>query len=440
MKKQYPSTQYRILIVDDSKPIHEDFRSILIKKEEYDAEYHQLEKDLSIHEASSSRTSKLPLNFQLDHAYQGLEAIKMVDEAEKSGWPYAVIFLDVRMPPGIDGIKTATKIWKNHPDIEIVICTAHSDYTLDEIVDKVGLTDQMMFITKPFDSTMIIQMSLALTKKWMLNQRTKNYIKKMEQTQTVLYEGKHNAETANKSKSEFLANMSHELRTPLHGILGFSTMGVNKITQEKISLEEASIYFDKIRDSGDRLLNLINNLLDIAKLESGKMTYDMQSNDFLDIIDSNLSDLQPMIAEKELNIEFIKPHNFPHIVFDEQKIFRVIQNLLSNAIKFSPEKGLVTITVSEGMVPKEHQSDTIAESVVFRISDEGIGIPESEYESIFDKFIQSSKTKTGAGGTGLGLSICKEIIGDHNGKIWAEPNQGEGITLCFYIPITQENT
>lgn len=438
MNTQFANTHYRILIVDDSERIHEDFRSILIRKTGEDKESQQLEKDLAIYEAPTTKFSELPLNFKLDHAYQGLEAIKKVNDANESGWPYAIVFLDIRMPPGIDGIETASAIWENHPDIEIVICTAHSDYTLEQIMDKVGLTDQLMFIKKPFDSTMIVQMSLALSKKWMLNQRTKNYIKKMEHAQAMLYEGKHDAEKANKAKSEFLANMSHELRTPLHGILGFSTMGINKISKNKISIDEASVYFSKIKESGDRLLNLINNLLDIAKLESGKMTYDLQTNDLTKIVSSNISDLQPIISDKSLRIEYTDPSKLIEASFDEQKIFRVVQNLFSNAIKFSPDKGTIKISVSAGLITRGKRKGDIAtvDAIVFKISDEGIGIPIAEFESIFDKFIQSSKTKTGAGGTGLGLAICKEIILDHLGKIWVESNIGSGISVCFSIPLT----
>ena len=128
---------------------------------------------------SDSFISEKP-KYQLDHAYQGEEALKMVAAAEKDNMPYALLFMDVRMPPGWDGIETIKRIWDTYPNVEVVICTAYSDYSWEEILKKVGTTDQLMFLRKPFDVISVKQMALALTKKWNLGEQNRSYVNQLE--------------------------------------------------------------------------------------------------------------------------------------------------------------------------------------------------------------------------------------------------------------------
>jgi serine phosphatase RsbU (regulator of sigma subunit) len=170
----------RILLVDDNTAIHEDFKHILnTGAGKGDEEKAALEQELFAEESGEGQ-ALLPV-YQIDDAYQGEEAIAMADAAAAEGFPYAVIFMDVRMPPGMDGVQTTREIWKRHPYVEIVICTAHSDYSWEEILKAFGSTDHLLFVHKPFDSVTIKQTALTLCTKWELDRQNRNYITHLEE-------------------------------------------------------------------------------------------------------------------------------------------------------------------------------------------------------------------------------------------------------------------
>jgi signal transduction histidine kinase len=186
-------------------------------------------------------------------------------------------------------------------------------------------------------------------------------------------------------------------------------------------------YFRNINIAGNRLLGLLNNLLDLAKLESGKMEFTFELDDFMDIIELTLTELDPLIKEKEIQTSREITTQSTHTVCDRHRMIQVMVNLISNAIRFSSKGSNIFIRLSDGRSPKGE------DALLCSVADEGGGIPEGELESVFDKFVQSSVTKTGAGGSGLGLSICREIVEAHGGKIWAENGRPKGTVLSFVI-------
>jgi len=230
------------------------------------------------------------------------------------------------------------------------------------------------------------------------------------------------AETANQAKSEFLANMSHELRTPLHSILSFASFGIKKYTIAKP--EKLQDYFNRIKQSGKTLLELLNDLLDLAKLESGKVVFAFKPTDMVMLIKSVTDELSALLSEQGLNIQHEVQQFDGKVTLDADKIKQVLRNLLNNAIRFSPKDGIIDIVICSS-----------GNSVRVSVRDRGPGIPQNELEAVFDKFVQSSKTKTGAGGTGLGLAICHEIIAAHKGRIWAENRLRGGAVFLFEIPL-----
>ncbi len=246
---------------------------------------------------------------------------------------------------------------------------------------------------------------------------------KVHQRTIELERAKIQAERANESKSEFLANMSHELRTPMHAVLSFAEFGSSE--SQVAPREELQKYFSRIENSGKRLLSLLNNLLDLSKLEAGKMNFNTRKNNIELPLNSVLSEVQKLLDDKKLKVQISKSKDKMIGFFDAEKVIQVFYNLVSNAIKFSKPDGIIYIDLRY----------TDEESfLVVSIEDQGIGIPESELDRVFDKFIQSSKTKTGAGGTGLGLSICKEIVRGHKGDIWAQNSERGGAIFSFTLP------
>jgi len=246
-----------------------------------------------------------------------------------------------------------------------------------------------------------------------------------------LRKAKRQAEAANLAKSEFLANMSHELRTPMHAILNFSSFGKKKL--ETVPIQRLGDYFDRIHDSGSRLMNLLNDLLDLAKLESGRLDLEIEKNDLREVTCLCLEELDGILEKRKLTIAFTEPSCKTVAKFDKSKVRQVITNLLSNALKFSPEESTITLSFTDDLLVTKGKAKLPA--LRFTVQDQGVGIPVDELDTVFDKFIQSSKTKSTAGGTGLGLAISKEIIEAHGGQVSAENNPTGGATFFFTIPI-----
>lgn len=255
-----------------------------------------------------------------------------------------------------------------------------------------------------------------------------------KEAEEKLVHAKQKAEQASQAKSEFLANISHELRTPLHHILSFSRFGLKKT--KNIPQAEIREYFNSILESGMRLFGLVDNLLNLSRLESKKTDYKMEKTRLKDIIGKSIIEWQSTADEKGILIEMEDSGIPTDLVCDIQKITQAIGNLLSNAIKFTPPEKKITVSIEPGGLPSKFRLDNkdSGSTLCVKIIDNGIGIPEDERETIFDPFIQSSKTKTGAGGKGLGLALCREIIHAHNGKIRAENNPEGGATFSFILP------
>ncbi|MDH5485245.1 MAG: ATP-binding protein [Gammaproteobacteria bacterium] len=242
------------------------------------------------------------------------------------------------------------------------------------------------------------------------------------------------AQAADKAKSDFLANMSHELRTPMHGILSFAELGF--LRKDEADTQIIGHYFSKITESGQRLLALLNDLLDLAKLDANQETFLFQTADLLDVATKSKDEVLGLLTKANIKLEIEQPLIDTQTRFDVNKIHQVFTNVLSNAIKFSAVGSSIKVLFTAGTLPSQNNSSISSSipAIEVRVIDHGVGIPENELDDIFNQFIQSSKTKTGAGGTGLGLAICKEILLHHNGNIRAENNPEGGVTIIFTLP------
>lgn len=254
-----------------------------------------------------------------------------------------------------------------------------------------------------------------------------------EQTAHLLH-AKNEAERANHAKSEFLANMSHELRTPLHGVLSFAKIGATKATTARP--EKLMEYFERVGQSGERLLILLNDLLDLSKLEAGKMVIDKHSQDLQELLQNVVGEFEASIESKSLTLRIDTPTCATMACVDGARVSQVVRNLVSNAIKFTPAGRSIRIGITAAELRDGYRAtDTrLVPALCLKVTDEGVGIPEDEMQAIFDKFVQSSRTRTGAGGTGLGLAICKEIVDAHRGAISACNNPHGGATFEVVFP------
>ena len=235
------------------------------------------------------------------------------------------------------------------------------------------------------------------------------------------------AEKANQAKSEFLANMSHEIRTPLNGIVGFTQTALRLAEREKLTLEKCLEYFTKIRQCGQHLTQLINDILDLSKIEAGVTNVDMGKVDLGGVLGTIWSNFEQRATEKNLQLEISIPENLPPVLADRQKLSQVLINLIGNAVKFT-ENGEISITAFA------REPD-----VLINVSDTGIGIPQEMLDEIFNKFSQvKGKQGEKIQGTGLGLTITRNLIRAMNGDIWVNSESGKGSTFSFNLKAAHE--
>ena len=229
-------------------------------------------------------------------------------------------------------------------------------------------------------------------------------------------------EAANRHKSEFLANMSHELRTPLNAIIGFS-----EVLQERLFGElndKQAEYTDDILTSGRHLLSLINEILDLSKVEAGRMELETATFDLPLAIDNARTFVRERATNHGITLNVKVDEQLGDIVGDERKIKQILLNLLSNAVKFTPEGGRITINARP-----------INGAVEISVTDTGIGIAEEDQPKVFEEFRQvGSDNAKKVEGTGLGLTLAKKFVELHGGRIWVESEVGKGSTFVFTLP------
>jgi len=332
---------------------------------------------------------------------------------------FNVIITDIRLPDvgGLEILELAKEI---NPDVAVIMMTGYA--SIETAVNAVNEGAYAYFV-KPVNPDEIKTTITNALKQQRLSLENKRLVESLQHSNKLLFEANEELRKATEAKSEFLAHMSHELRTPLNVIIGFSELMQDGVPGE-INKEQRQC-LDDILSSGKRLLDLINEVLDLSKIESGKTELRLTNIALPSVIESLRSTMMPMLAPRKQSLKVEVEEGLPPVHVDKAKVRQVLLNLLSNATRFTPDGGKLKIeAVREG--------DWCQVSVI----DNGIGIKKEDQERMFEPFYQLDNPLTKEkGGTGLGLTLVKQIIERHGGRIWVESEYGKGSRFTFTLPL-----
>ncbi len=358
----------------------------------------------------------------IDIAINGKEGLKQYkDFYDDNGSFYDIVITDINMPK-MNGIEMIEHIFEVNSKANIIVMSAHDESKYLMKLINMGISS---FILKPIEimrfNTVIVDMIEDIVNE----KKLENYHQRIEEINLNLQSSKEIAENASKQKSQFLANMSHEIRTPLNAIIGFIS-----ILKEKESDEQKLNYLNIIKTSSNTLLQIISDILDVSKIESGKLAIEPIDFNPYDSLISVGELFQSKAIEKGVILKIKYNNTLPSRLYcDVLRVKQILSNLLSNAIKFTPKGSVVKCIISYNKG-----------KLNIRVKDYGIGIPIEKQKFVFDAFAQIKGTTQEYGGTGLGLAICRELANMLGGTLSLQSEEGKGsiFTLSLPVPIFVE--
>jgi signal transduction histidine kinase len=357
----------------------------------------------------------------LEDAGYRVIGVETGEKARKTiqGNPFDIIITDIRLPD-VGGMEILEMAKELNPDAAVIMVTGYA--SLETAVDAVNQGAYAYFV-KPVNPDELKTTIANALRQQRLAQENKRLVENLQCSNKLLFEANEELKKATQAKSEFMANMSHELRTPLNVIIGFSELMLDEVPGN-LSKEQRQCIND-ILTSGKHLLGLINDVLDLSKIESGKMELKPTHFSLPAVIESLRRIMMPMIAPRNQTLEINLHKGLDNIYADRDKVGQVLLNMLSNATKFTPDGGRLKVEAT--------RDDKWCKVSVI---DNGIGIPHEDRERIFEPFSQLDNPLTReSGGTGLGLAIAQQIIEKHGGRIWVESGYETGSRFNFTLPL-----
>jgi signal transduction histidine kinase len=419
----------RILVVDDNSAIHQDFRKILARSGQGVEELDAMESMLFGDAPPRSSTTR----FELDFALGGEEGVRRVRDAVREGRPYAVAFVDIRMPPGMDGVEATQLMWREEADLQVVLCSAHSDYSWDELSRKLGTSERLLILRKPFDSIEVRQMAHALCEKWELlrasHQRMEDLERMVEERTRALAEA--NARLVHAQKLEALGRMSaglaHEVNNPLSYILSnlrHVVKGLEKLPCAEEAMRARNELRDACRDAvtgAERIERIVQDVRIFARMdEPPKEVVDVR----------HVMELTLSMAARALRPELRLVKEFqevPPVWGSEHGLGQVFLNLIVNATHALAGREEPTLRLGI-----QRRADGLVE---VQVQDNGSGIRAEHLSRLFEPFFTTKPVGTG---TGLGLSICHGIVTRLGGDISVDSTLGQGTTFRVLLPTASE--
>jgi two-component system, NtrC family, sensor kinase len=439
--------KHRILVIDDNPAIHEDFKKILGQKELND-----LAEDDALMFGKKERAQLQLPEFEIHSAFQGREGLVMIEKGLQEGRPYTMAFVDIRMPPGWDGIETVTKIWQIDPCLQMVICTAYSDYSWTEMTARLGISDRVMILKKPFDNIEVIQLAHALAEKWCLRQKAEA---KMEQLESMVAEHTRDLQTANErlkvemterqeaekalrqaQKMEALGQLAGGIAHDFNNLLTVIRGYADCLQAEPIEPHERDKAINEIRFASDRAAKLTSQMLIFCR----KKPLQRDNVDLNELI-RHLGNLLRRLLGENIAVEFQSNKQLLMVHADAGMMEQIILNLAVNARDAMPNGGRLAIRADEiELRPENCAGNAKARPGWFaciNVSDTGSGIAQEVLPHLFEPFFT---TKGPGKGTGMGLATVYGIVQQHDGWIEVESKTGCGANFKIFLPKAADKT
>ena len=403
----------RILLVDDNLSIHDDFRRILVPRNSTVG----LDDAAAALFGAPAQPTASPESevFELDTAQQGQEACEKAAIAMAAGRRYALAFVDMRMPPGWDGLTTIGKLWEIDPELQIVICTAYSDRSWSEIQAALTARDRWLVLKKPFDKVEVLQLAQALTDKWHLTRLSRLQLATLEEHVNVRTD---QLRQAVQVKNEFLANISHELLTPMNGILGMLEM----MSEGALDADQTACLGDA-RTCADTLGQLLRQIVAFNQAEAGTLALDPLPFSPAALLEEVVGTYRARALHKGLALKTHVAPNLPAITRAPAPVIRqILLVLVDNAVKFT-SRGSINLRVAGDET-----------RMCFTVQDTGIGLTAEQMEWISLPFAQVdgglSRRNTGIG---LGLPLAKRLATSLGGDLSLSSQPSGGTTVTFSV-------
>jgi two-component system NtrC family sensor kinase len=431
----------RILVIDDNLSIHEDIRKILRCHEPDSALEGAGDRIFGVEAPSSP-----PFSFQVDAALQGEEGLRMMEAAAAADQPYAVAFVDVRMPPGWDGVETIARLWQQFPDLQVVICTAYSDHCWEEVIRILGRSDSLLILKKPFDSIEVLQLANALTQKWSLNHEVTCRLKNLDQLVTqrttelqsaneqlkkeiaeqVRLENQLRQAQKMEAVGQLAAGVAHDFNNILTVVQGNASL----LLADKTPTSPDCQPLQKIRAAADRAATLVGQLLTFCR----KQVVELRPTHLRDTF-ANFTEKLPRVMTPNVKVDAHAPSSLPLVSVDGPMMETLLMNLAVNARDAMPEGGTLSITAALVTIgPAEISAQAEAREGAFvrlSVRDTGSGIPAEILPRIFEPFFT---TKSVGKGTGLGLATVYGIVKQHQGWAEVQSQVHHGTTFHVFLP------
>ncbi|HEY3900057.1 MAG TPA: response regulator [Chthoniobacter sp.] len=433
---------YRILVIDDNRAIHGDFRKILCPEQ---GDFDAAEAEFFERPASGG----LQPEFVIDSAYQGAEGVALARQAVEDGRPYAMAFVDVRMPPGMDGLETAGQLWQVCPELQIVICTAYSDYSWQEMISRLGNRDRLLVLKKPFASVEALQLASALCEKWQLTRASRDRLAETEKiVEERTRELREACERLEKEMEQRQEAEAHLLRAQRLESIGTLASGIahdlnNLLSPILMSVgllpdsppETSAELISTIETCAERAADLVRQVLTFARGIEG-VRVPLEPKYLIHEVEKIITGTFP----RQISLKSQIADDLWVIEGDATQLHQVLVNLAVNARDAMPEGGTLKIDAANMEVDENYAAMVpglrLGRFVRIRIADTGTGIPPQVMAKIFDPFFT---TKPLGKGTGLGLSTAIGIVKGHEGFIDVHSELGKGTIFEVFLPVSADN-